>query len=207
MPRNRTITDLFVPVVPENRLHPVFDYIRVAKEDEPGRLMMNEIFWDFPDPDGNFVEQFQTVGFDARTFELYLYAYLTRSGYEISREYPQPDFMVTRDNMTVAVEATTVNPREPTPLITPSPLPPRLTPEEVKDKQYNELPIRFGSPLFSKLQKRYWEYEHCKGLPFVIAIRGVPRTVLPTVHGFFFGAISLRPALISQVDGDWPAVR
>jgi hypothetical protein len=170
MPRNRTITDLFVPVVPENRLHSVFDYIRAAKENEPGRLMMNEIFRDFPDPDGNFVEQFQTVGFDARTFELYLHAYLTGSGYEILREYPQPDFIVTRDNMTVALEATTVNPREPTPFITPSPLPPRLTPEEVKNKQDNELPIRFGSPLFSKLQKRYWEYEHCKGLPFVIAI-------------------------------------
>jgi hypothetical protein len=132
--------------------------------------MMNEIFRDFPDPDGNFVEQFQTVGFDARTFELYLYAYLTRSGYELSRKYPQPDFIVTQDDMTVAIEATTINTREPTPFSTPSPLPSHLTPDEVQDKQYNELPIRFGSPLFSKLQKRYWEYEHCKGLPFVIAI-------------------------------------
>jgi hypothetical protein len=72
LPRNRTITDLFVPVVPENRLHPVFNHIRIARADEPGRLMMNEVFRDLPDLDGNFVEQFQTVGVDARTFEPYL---------------------------------------------------------------------------------------------------------------------------------------
>jgi hypothetical protein len=132
--------------------------------------MMNEIYQDFPNTDGNFVEQFQTGGIDARIFELYLYAYLSRSGYEISRRYPQPDFLVTHNNITVALEATTVNPREPPLLTLPTSLPPSLSYEEAKNKQENELPIRFGSPLFSKLQKRYWEYEHCRGLPFVIAI-------------------------------------
>jgi len=34
----------------------------------------------------------------------------------------------------------------------------------------NELAVRFGSPLFSKLQKRYWELEHCRDIPLVIAI-------------------------------------
>lgn len=46
----------------------------------------------------------------------------------------------------------------------------RLTPEEVNEKQLNELPIRFGGPLFSKLKRKYWELEHCRDLPFVIAI-------------------------------------
>jgi len=27
-----------------------------------------------------------------------------------------------------------------------------------------------GSPLFSKLQKKYWELEHCRDMPFVVAI-------------------------------------
>ena len=34
----------------------------------------------------------------------------------------------------------------------------------------HELPMRFGSPLFSKLQMKYWELEQCKNRPFVIAI-------------------------------------
>ncbi|MDE5446246.1 MULTISPECIES: hypothetical protein [Bradyrhizobium] len=36
--------------------------------------MMQAVFADFHDADGNFVEQFQTIGFDARIFELYLHA-------------------------------------------------------------------------------------------------------------------------------------
>jgi hypothetical protein len=36
--------------------------------------MLREVYAEFPDPDGNFVEQFQTSGLDARTFELFLFA-------------------------------------------------------------------------------------------------------------------------------------
>jgi hypothetical protein len=170
MSRKRYTGDLFVPVVPEEQLHPVFNHVRTSKAAEPTRLMMQEVFCGFPDKDGNFIEQFQTTGFDARTFELYLYAYLTRSGYDLARGYARPDFIVTRNQVTIAIEATTVNPREPRPIIIPPTPPTPLSPEELKEKRDNELPIRFGSPLFSKLQKRYWELEHCKELPFVIAI-------------------------------------
>lgn len=34
----------------------------------------------------------------------------------------------------------------------------------------NEVPIRFGSPLFSKLKKKYWELPHVAGHPLIIAI-------------------------------------
>ena len=58
----------------------------------------------------HFVEQFQTSGFDARIFELYLHAYFESSGYVISRTRSNPDFILTRQRATVAVEATTSNP-------------------------------------------------------------------------------------------------
>ena len=35
----------------------------------------------FQDVDGNFVQQFQSTGFDARLWELYLYALFTEQGY------------------------------------------------------------------------------------------------------------------------------
>ena len=72
--------------------------------------MLEDVYQTFPDPDGNFVEQFQTTGFDARFFELYLYAYFSRSGYEVYRSHPKPDFLVKRQTEAIAVEATTVNP-------------------------------------------------------------------------------------------------
>jgi len=32
------------------------------------------------------------------------------------------------------------------------------------------MPIRFGSPLFSKLNRRYWEFAHVKDRPLVFAV-------------------------------------
>lgn len=48
----------------------------------------------YEDADGNFVEQFQTTGFDARVWELYLFATLSEVGYVIDRPHPAPDFTV-----------------------------------------------------------------------------------------------------------------
>ena len=63
---------LFEPVVEESKLHPSF----LQLKDQPGaicsREMLENIYQDFVDPDGNFLEQFQTTGFDARFLELYL---------------------------------------------------------------------------------------------------------------------------------------
>jgi hypothetical protein len=67
-----------------------------------------------------------------------------------------------------------------------------LTIEERREYQRHEMPIRFGSPLLSKLQAKYWELEHCRQMPFVIAIEafhdddslGITDSVLA---GYLFG--------------------
>lgn len=159
-------SDLF-KVLKSNKLNKSFKSICENIMHEPAKLMMDEIYSKMSDIDGNFVEQFQTTGFDARVFELFLFAYFNASGYNIIRNYDRPDFIIERNGIKVAVEATTVN-----------------SSKTLDDKNYfelneeerfsyllNELPIRFGSPLFSKLRKKYWQLEHCKGLPFVIAIQ------------------------------------
>ena len=161
--------DLFEPVVDPQKLNPAFEYMRMSPISEPARLMANEVFQDFPDIDGNFVEQFQTTGFDSRIFELYLYAYLSRSGYGVSREHEQPDFIVTKGGVAIAIEATTVNPTQTEDTIDTRKVA-DLTTEELQEKLNNELPIRFGGPLFSKLNKKYWELGQCRGIPIVFAI-------------------------------------
>ncbi len=132
--------------------------------------MVDDIFQTFEDPDNNFVEQFQTTGFDARYFELYLYAYLVRSGFEIDRSQPAPDFIVKRDDVRVAIEATTVNPATSGVIAQRGKVVEGLSENELKEYMANELPIRFGSPLLSKLRKRYWDLPQCQGIPLVIAI-------------------------------------
>ena len=160
---------LFQPVVSLEKLNPHFRSLVDAPDYHPTRKMLDEIYQDFDDPDGNFLEQFQTTGFDSRFFEFYLFAYFSKSGFEIDRSHPNPDFIVTRDGVTVSIEATTVNPSQGNLFLGQS-LPSGDDPEELANFQNEELPIRFGSPLYSKLQNRYWELEHCQDRPFVLAI-------------------------------------
>jgi hypothetical protein len=161
---------LFDLVVPAESVHPSFKTLRTMEGSCCARGMLDNIYQSFEDPDGNFVEQFQTTGFDARFFELYLFAYFSRSGYEIDRSHPNPDFLITRDGLTVAVEATTVNPPTSGVLKDYGKTIADLSPQEMREYMRNELPIRFGSPLFSKLSKRYWDLPHCRAKPFVLAI-------------------------------------
>ncbi|WP_307449051.1 hypothetical protein [Paenibacillus sp. V4I3] len=159
--------DLFKLVVPEGRCDSRFLSIRNLPENEATRLMMNEVFQKFHDADGNFVEQLQTTGFDARVFELYLFAYLWDGAYDISRDFDRPDFIIEMNGTRVALEATTSNPTagfNPDEEVTPS------SKEDMQEKLLHELPIKLGSPLFSKLRKKYWELPQCKEIPFVLAI-------------------------------------
>jgi hypothetical protein len=101
---------LFNPVVAPEKVHPDFERLRTWPGAEPTRWMLDDIYQTFDDPEGNFLEQFQTSGFDARYFELYLFAYFSRSSFIVDRSHPNPDFLVSKEGLTVAVEATTVNP-------------------------------------------------------------------------------------------------
>jgi hypothetical protein len=158
--------DLFNPIVSADLLNDNFLILKNMSASEPARLLMSRVFEHFKDIDGNFIEQFQTTGFDARTFELYLFAYLQEAGYTIIRDYDRPDFIVERNGIKVAIEATTVNPTQNASNLTKQ----NEISLEWIEKLRNELPIKFGSPLFSKLKKRYWELDHCKGIPIVLAI-------------------------------------
>ena len=160
---------LFEPVGPPEKLNPHFKLLVDAPRYHPTRAMLDQVYQDFDDPDGNFLEQFQTTGFDARLFELYLFAYFSRSGFKVDRTHPSPDFIVARKGVTVSIEATTVNPSQGEQLARDL-LPSRLDSRQFAHFQDQELPIRFGSSLFSKLKKRYWELEHCRDQPFILAI-------------------------------------
>lgn len=90
----------------------------------PAGGALGDVAANMTDPDGNLVEQFQTHGFDSRTFEIYLTAFFAEAGHEIDLSHDRPDFLISRDGITAAVEAVTANPKpgpeyqpyEPTPL-------------------------------------------------------------------------------------------
>ena len=132
-------------------------------------------------PMGNFVEQFQSTGFDARLWELYLFAALVESDLDIVRPAPAPDFLAHGSNGSVAIEATTINPSVVDGRRTDSELPGLGA--DATDYFNNYLPIRYAGPLTTKLARRYWERSTVVGKPFVIAIQDFHDAMSMTYSG------------------------
>lgn len=154
--------DFFTPVVAEDRLHDVFKKLISAREYSPARALIGEMMHYFEDVDGNFIQQFQSDGFDARIWELYLYALVNELGYGLDRQYSAPDFHCQGLYGDFIVEATTVNPSEAAPEVDAS----------NRDAYFQHyVPIKYGSALSSKLKKKCWEQPHVAGHPLVLAVQ------------------------------------
>lgn len=159
--------EIFVPVVVDDALNPYFRALISEARFEAARNLIREIVYSYKDPDGHYIKEFQTNGFDARLWELYLYVFLHNEGFEFVHGNPSPDFHLNKFGDEFFIEAVTVNPSQ-------NPKRPDAAPptsdEEAIMLANNYLPIKFGSPLFSKLQREYWDFEHVKGKPFILAI-------------------------------------
>lgn len=154
--------EFFTPLIPLERRSPAFERLRTEKHFSPALGLIRELSRYFRDPDGNFIEQFQSTGFDARIWELYLYAVFTELGYGLDREHPRPDFHCVGPLGDFFVEATTVN---------PSAVPPNVTEANRQSYFDDYVPIKFGSALHSKVAKEYWNLPHVSGGPLVLAIQ------------------------------------
>ncbi len=127
--------------------------------------MMERVFARMGDRDGNFREQFQTTGFDARTWELFLFAALTDAGNTVDAAHTTPDFVLIGNGHRWSLEATTANPGPGADVAA------RDNPGARQRYIEQELPIRLGSPLYSKIRKRYWEMPQVARAPFVLALQ------------------------------------
>jgi hypothetical protein len=165
--------DLFTAQVLPERRHPSFVALATAEGYQAARVVMQQLADRLDDVDGNFVEQFQTTGFDARVWELYLFAALEELGLQVTRPRPSPDFACTTGDTTFFVEAVTANP--PDTKSTPRP-PPPSTPQgslealRRSEDDFDWHAVRLGSALFSKLQKAYAQLPAVRDHAVVLAI-------------------------------------
>lgn len=187
--------DFFTPVVPEAQLHPSFRILLNDPRYSPARELIAAMMRYHHDVDGNFVQQFQTVAFDARIWELYLFATFTELGFARIGELPAPDFVMTSLRGGLGVEATTANP----PQDGPAPVP--ETREEVVAHMENYVPIKLARALKKKLRKAqpYWQAEGMDDKPFVIALQdfhapaAMSRITLPATEYLFGVRHSMGP--------------
>ncbi len=161
----KPIHDIFAPIVADEKQH---NYFKVLISDENrmvARNMIQEIAYSFVDVDGNYIEQFQSTGFDQRLWELFLHVLFHKSDFEVDSSKQAPDFALLKFGMPIFVEAVTVGSNPNFDIIA-------STGAEVAELSKDYMPIKFGSTLFSKLNRKnkYWELPHVAGHPFVLAI-------------------------------------
>ncbi len=158
---------LFKDVIPTEDQHPLYVMLKNEKRFEAARNILSEIVNSFIDNDGHFEREFQSMNFQSKLWELYLHIYIHNAGFSVDNNHPAPDFEVNFFSKKVFIEAVTVNPSQNDnrpDLDAPE------TSEEIKHRNENFMPIKFGSSLFSKLSKKYWEKPHVKSKPLVIAV-------------------------------------
>ena len=183
--------DFFAPVLDREHLNP--NFIRVAESEgyTPARDTIEPMMRWYEDVDGNFIEQFQSTGFDARIWELYLFATFVEMGYAVRRVAPAPDFTCAGLPGEFCVEATTVGPTRDR-FGSMVPPPPIDTTEAIREFRREYMPIKYGSALTSKLKKRYWEKAHVGNKPLLFAIADfhAPMSMLYTrsaLHVYLYG--------------------
>ncbi|OGT58388.1 MAG: hypothetical protein A3E01_19350 [Gammaproteobacteria bacterium RIFCSPHIGHO2_12_FULL_63_22] len=165
-----TAVDFFELEVPCERLHPSFATLHNSEGFSPARGLVGAMMRWYKDVDGNFIEQFQTIGFDARLLELYVYALLVENGFWVSRDHAAPDFLAEDIIGTIAVEVTTANPTQDR-QGNPQPPPEVTTAEEHRAYLKQYIPTKFAATLTKKLGKEYWTQPHVAGKPLVFAIQ------------------------------------
>lgn len=155
------MTSLFDPAIDPKRFGTAFEAVASGRQFAPARATIDEVFARMGDRDGNFIEQFQSTGFDARLWELYLFAAFEEQGWSIDQTHSAPDFVLSDRDFEFGVEATTAAGGRPVS---------RSAEEELLEYLAHELPIALGSPLYSKLKRRYDEAAHMKDKPLVLAL-------------------------------------
>jgi hypothetical protein len=133
----------------------------------PAAIAVGEVYLAMPNPDDNFVPDFQTSNFDSRLFELYLVAAFREQGVTVSQDHESPDFLIQRAGQECYVEAVTANPKEEKiqGLTVPT-----FAPESQEERLIGAPAVRFAKTLRSKLQREYQKLPHVVGKPFALAI-------------------------------------
>jgi ribosomal protein L30 len=180
-------TNFFTPVVAPDRLSPTFKILTTERRYSPAHGLIEAMMRFYEDTDGNFVEQFQSTAFDARLWELLLFATFSELGFAPQPGVAMPDFIFVSPFGSLGIEATTVNPgaadvKQPD------------NQKELSDYIENYIPIRLARSLKAKLERKnpYWEKPEMKGKPFVIAVQdfhspGAMRMIVSAMTEYAFG--------------------
>jgi hypothetical protein len=179
--------NLFLEAVDQDpeKLHPYYKIVRDDPGHQPARLVLSELALWLAPAGPHLVREFQTAGFDQRIWELYLWAAFKEFSLDVEL-LEAPDFWCRGPGIDFTVEATTIGPSKEGALANhPNP----TTRPEISEFLDNYMPLKFGSALMSKLNKKnkdglhYWDLDKAKGKPFAIAVADFHASLNPDNPG------------------------
>ncbi|ONH50867.1 hypothetical protein SAMN04490182_1944 [Pseudomonas cedrina] len=146
---------------------PEFQLLTTTINHLPALMAVGECYLALPNPDANFVSDFQTNNFASRLFELYLFSCFREQGLNVRQNHVSPDFLIEKEGNACWIEAVTAN----------SELPRAggigkwvHAPKDRIERLTGNPAERFAKTLRGKLQRNYHELDHVKGQPFALAI-------------------------------------
>lgn len=161
--------DLFEELGNEKTMHPHFKLLKESDFHSSAKEVIKELSYHYKDIDGNFIDQFQSLnGFDSRIFELYLFCFFREQAFSFKRDIEAPDFMINKMDKEIAVEAVTIS-RKADNIKNITAYEP-ISLDEMTSELENDVPLMFGSAIYDKVKKKYWEKAHVQKKPFIIAI-------------------------------------
>ncbi len=104
------MTSAFDLKVPREECNPRFLLLNEHVAHRGTRRLIDELLARFHDKDGEFVKRFQTTEFEARLWELYLFACLMEAGIPLDSTHNRPDFASAKSGIPFFIEAVTTNP-------------------------------------------------------------------------------------------------
>ena len=191
--------NLFRPRVPAKQWHPTFKGL--WQERNPwNECVLADWATGFHDRDNKFVKEFQTT-FNSSFWELYLFTCLKRVGFSVDFSHTAPDFVATKGDDVVCIEAVIASHAEGA-----TPEWERKTKPEIgetdQDKLLETAMPRIANALASKhklYREKYSKLEHVKKRPFIIA-------VAPFDQPFFFMETE-RPMRVALYQYDVPITK
>ena len=166
----------------------------------PALMAIGEVYLALPNPDDNFVPDFQTGNFDSRLWELYLLVCFREQGMSVTQDSPSPDFFIERDGHACWVEAVTANPVDRRIQGFTAPV---HAPEDRAERLLGAPAERFAKTLRSKLQREYEKAPHVQGSPFALAISDfhAPSSMVWSREALPCYLYGVHPQVIDDPDG------
>jgi hypothetical protein len=99
------MNDIYKQIVADDKLNDKFKLLTQSPLFDPAKNIIENITSVMTDIDGNFIQQFQSDGFNERLWEIYLFVLFKEIGFTQTNDFDRPDYNLIKGSYELFVEA------------------------------------------------------------------------------------------------------